>query len=368
MRTVLIQRPSYVWQVLVQGYQDGGRAMSELLEGPSQTAQERHWARLIEALTQAVGFEYGAASGKGWATLWTSNTVEETELGEQHWRTWISVDDEQCGERTIGALFRALEELDIPFDARAHPVSLPLESHPVHARWGKWSFGPQRGSIEAELRPEKGVNGVELLKETPLPPLTCLQCGATTSPLPRILGYPSPEGELGVELGELAYGTCVLGEPMATAECGACGEGLVPGSADEEEAVTAAAGALAGPTRVQRYRRLFRSARNPTLVWTPFAPESRGRWRFHLSTSVREQLIRSKSAMLALRPRGLPVLFVQWQQIMAKIGDREPRRLVLTVSRDEPSVVTAAAYRTAATISPPRNSSLDTAGASQRRS
>lgn len=345
MRTVLIHKPTLVWRVLVQGHQDGWEAMAELLEGPKQTAQERHWAQLGQALTQAVGREFNAADSKGWATLWTSNSIEGTELGEQRWRTWISADDDLGGERTIGALFKALEELDIPFDAPARPVRLPPESHPVHARMGKWRFGPQRGSFEAVLQSESSVVGVELVKEAPLPPLTCLHCGAETSPLPRILGHPSLEGELGVELGELAYGSCVLGEPMATAECSACGKGLVPGSADEKETVAAAAGVLTRSSRLPPYRRLFGYGPTRARVWTPYANERMGRWRFILSARVWEQLARAERARVALRPRGLPVLFVPWEQLWAKIGDREPKQLVLTVSRDEPTRVRVAGHR-----------------------
>jgi len=354
MRTVLIQKPTSVWQVLVQGHQDGWEALAELLEGPKQTAQERHWARLVEALTQAVGREYNDADSRGWATLWTSNSVEGIELGEQRWRTWISADDDLDGERTISALFKALEELGIPFDAPARPVELPPESHPVHARWGKWCFGPQRGSIEAELRPDGDVAGVEVVKEKPLLPLTCLQCGALTSPLPRILGYPSPAGELGVELGELVYGSCVLGEPMATAECGSCGEELVPGSADEEETVAAVNGGWTGLARVPRFRRLFGYGPTDALVWTPYANEREGHWRFHLSESIWKQMERAEQATVALRPRGLPVLFLPWERIEAETRDSELKRLVLAVSRDDPSLVKVAGHRFRAQTDPIR--------------
>ncbi len=112
-------------------------------------------------------------------------------------------------------------------------------------------------------------------------------------------------------------------------------------------------GGWTGSARVPRFRRLFGHGPTHALVWTPFGNERRGHWKFHLSESVWEKLERSDQTCVALRPRGLPVLFVQWQQLEAKIGDREPRRQVLTVSRDEPTLVKVAGHRIPAETSPP---------------
>ncbi len=339
MRTIHVPKPSSAWHVLVHGHQDGWQALSDLLRPPTRTAQERHYAQLVKALTRAVGLEHNSAEDGGWATVWTSNSIEGTDLGEQHWRTWISVDDDQGGERMFGALLRALDEQDIPFDSAACREMLPPESHPVHARWGTWCFGPQRGSIKASLQPEHGVVGVEVVREAPLPSLKCLACEATASPIPRILGYPSPEGELGVLLGELVYGTCVVGGPMATAECGACGKGLVPGSADEEEVVGSVTGGFAHQARVERFRRLIVGGRAGTLVWTPYATQRNGWWMFSLSAAVRQRLSAASNAVVALRPRGLPALFVPWAHIEPMTVDDERERMALRVSKREPTTV-----------------------------
>ena len=166
MRTILIQKPTNVRLVLVQGRQDAWEGMSEMLSASGQTAQERHYAQLVEALTQAVGLEYAAARGKGWCALWILNVIEDSAEGDQCWRTWISVDDDWNGERTFGALMTALEQENVPFIPEPNPVPLPLESHPVHARCSVWCFGPRRGSFRAELRPANEVVGVEIVRGT----------------------------------------------------------------------------------------------------------------------------------------------------------------------------------------------------------
>ncbi len=339
MRTILVQRPTTVRRVFIQGYQDGWEAMAELLEGPDQTARERHYAKLVAALTHAVGLEQGRAEDRGWATLWTRNEEVGTDLGEQSWRTWISVDDDHGGERTFAALLQALDAKGVVHTSEAGPAPLLADSHPVHARWGRWCFGPQRGSIEAVLCLEDGVVGVEVVRETPLPALTCPACEETSIPLPRILGYPSPEGELGILLGECTYGSCVLGDPMATAECGVCGVGLVPGTADEEEAMTGAVGPLVRPERVERFRRLFEAGSGGTMVWTPYASQRGNGWTFSLSAAVVQRLSEAPGAVVALRPRGLPALFVPWSHIEPMIEDRERERTALRVSRREPTTV-----------------------------
>lgn len=126
-------------------------------------------------------------------------------------------------------------------------------------------------------------------------------CKATASPIPRILGYPSPEGELGVLLGELAYGTCVVGGPMATAECGAFGKGLVPGSADEHEGVAAATGPSSDPRPVGRFRRLFVDERTGTMFWTPYATRREEAWQFFLSDQDRRSRTDPRAARRAVQ-------------------------------------------------------------------
>jgi predicted RNA-binding Zn-ribbon protein involved in translation (DUF1610 family) len=209
--------------VTITGYQDGTDRLREMTSSTGQTATERFYQEIVEALADAVVRETTESGGEGWCVLWAHNSMRTTERGEAFLRTVVACDDETGGQRAYRALVGALSACLVPCEAQAHPVALLADSEPIFTRWRDWRLGPQHDSIKADLVPSDDVDGVEVERVEPLPRIRCPGCGADTIPLPLLHGYPSREAELSIALGEAAYGTDCVDGPVREYECPECG-------------------------------------------------------------------------------------------------------------------------------------------------
>ncbi len=339
MRRVLVPIPVSAPTVEVAGVQDAWDRLREMTRSTGVSAVEAFYQDLVVALTDALMRESTTAKGEGWCVIWTHNVVTATEHGEAFLRTLVACGDEMGGQRTHKALVDALSTCGLPYEAQAHPAGLLADSEPVHARWRDWRLGPQRGSIEAVLVPHEDVEEVEVVRAEPLPRMRCPACGVKVSPIPRLHGYPSREAELAIALGEAAYGTDCLDGPLAAVECPDCEAGFVPGTASEEKAIAGVLGPFAVASVLTPLKRLWKDAESGALVWTPFATCRGGRWTFRLPTGVRSLLDGVPEAWLALRPRGLAVVFLRWSVVTRALPSDRDRDTRLVIREDANQVV-----------------------------
>jgi hypothetical protein len=352
MREVHVPTRCLARSLNLQVHQGAWDRFREWTQADARPGIEVEMDRLVERLREAQAHEYARADELGWAVLWAGTALRETPDGGVVADVRIVCVDETEGERLVACVLGCLEQTDVVTSDASRLTEIPEGTAPVYARMGPWSFGRQPDALDADLVGKPGVSRVEIIRHWDHPPLTCPICGAVSRPRSRINGYPSRSGLLAVELEEAAYGTCCHDGPLAPAECGECGTGMVPGTVSGSEAVAVVQGYQAQPRPETGFRRVWTPDQGGPAIWTPRATQRGGKWIFRLPRRVRKHLRARPGSWVVLRPAGSSCLLLPWESLARILAGNSAKRNLVVIDPSHPTVVRIAGIEVETFVDP----------------
>ena len=291
-----------------------------LVRGDRRSASQAFSKGLGAALEQVAR----TAGEEGWWALWGAYIVgdwvgfERTEMVE------FTCQDERGGDELMARLLEALEQHAFG-ELGGQRIGVPSgDSHPTLCGWESWTFGPKRGVITSNLESSDDCDAPIV---HPDPVLVCPKCGGEGRPVYRVWGYPVPEYvDLSKRLGEeLDLMGCIPSDlPELPARCSGCRAGLFPG---HESAESVAEYVLVNePQLVPKCPRLF--VDHDDAVWTPDGQVFGTAWNFRMFPGIADRLDLSARmggrALVALRPMGGAVLFLDWRTLKQAFSGGPP--------------------------------------------
>lgn len=359
MRAVQVPSDEPLRCLVIEERQGAWDRFQEWTEAEGRPAIEVFMGRLVTVLRNAQSAEFSQGDAQGWGVMRVGTSIREESSGDVVLTVAVACSDDASGGRLHGCVADELTRSEVSFVLDPDPGGMYQKTVPVHARVLEWRFGHRPGAIEADMVPTPGIREPKIVRHPAHPVLACPECGERCRPVDRINGYPSHEGALAVELGEAVYGTCCHDGPLAPAECGGCGAGLVPGTVAGAAAAEVVLGLQAHLQLERGYRRVWASGPEGPAVWTPRATLRDGTWVFRLPRAVRK-LMRSRwGSWAVLRPACLPCLLLPWDRVTGVLVGNAAARVQLEIDGTRPTVVRIAGHDVEAIVDPgemPRDS------------